>query len=144
LAHDVYIGYSKFDKATAEAVCHRLEGAGIRCWIAPRDIGDDRSQDDAIVQALGESKLAVTVFSPPANASRHVLNAVAAALDAEITVIPFRVEDIQSPGQMPSPRLHWLDVLSEPLDARIRRLIDRVNSQLSGLKDRDVALKEVI
>jgi TIR domain len=138
LAHDVYIGYSPVDKATAEAVCHRLEGAGIRCWIAPRDIGDGQNQNEAIGQALGGSKLAITVFSPPAIASRHVLNAVAAALDAEITVTPFRAEDIQSRGEMPSPRLHWLDVLSESLDARIRRLIDRVNCQLSGQKDRRV------
>jgi hypothetical protein len=129
LAHDVFISYSQADKAIAEAVCHRLEAAGIRCWIAPRDIGDERSQLDAVSQALRRSKLAVMVFSPPVNSSHEMLEGVAAALDAEITVIPFRVAEIQSPGQMLS-RPHWLDMLSEPLEAHIRRLIDRVNSHL--------------
>jgi hypothetical protein len=134
LTHDVVIIYSKADKATAEAVCHRLESTGIRCWIAPRDIGDDRGQDEAIVQALGESKLAIMVVSSPADPARQVMTA---ALDAEIMIIPFRAE-IQSPSQMISRHLHWLDVLSEPLDARIRQLIDRVTSHLSGQETRPV------
>jgi hypothetical protein len=39
LAHDVLISYSVTDKGAADAVCHRLEAARIRCWIAPRDVG---------------------------------------------------------------------------------------------------------
>jgi hypothetical protein len=38
LAHDVYISYSREDKWAADAACATLEAAGIRCWIAPRDI----------------------------------------------------------------------------------------------------------
>jgi hypothetical protein len=125
LAHDVFISYSQPDKATAEAVCHRLEGAGIRCWIAPRDIGD-RSEEDAMRRALQGAQLAIMVFSPPISSLDHVL---AAALEAEITVIPFRVAEIRSPGQMLS-RPHWLDMMSEPIESEIRRLIDRVKSHL--------------
>jgi hypothetical protein len=122
LAHDVFISYSQPDKATAEAVCHRLERAGIRCWIAPRD----RSEEDASRRALQRAQLVIVVFSPPVSSLHHVL---AAALQAEITVIPFRVAEIQSPGQMLS-RPHWLDMLSEPLDAQIYRLIDKVKPHL--------------
>jgi hypothetical protein len=134
LAHDVVIIYSKADKATAEAVCHRLESTGIRCWIAPRDISNDANQDDSIVQALGESKLAIMVVSPPVDPAGQVMTA---ALNAEILIIPFRAE-IQSPKHMISRHLHWLDVLSEPLEARIRQLIDRVTSHLSGQQTRPV------
>jgi|BarGraIncu00222A_1022003.scaffolds.fasta_scaffold132119_2 hypothetical protein len=35
----ILISYSVTDKGAADAVCHRLEGARIRCWIAPRDVG---------------------------------------------------------------------------------------------------------
>lgn len=34
----VFISHSTADKAIADAICHRLEEAGVRCWIAPRDI----------------------------------------------------------------------------------------------------------
>jgi hypothetical protein len=37
MAHDVFISYPHQEKATADAVCARLENEDIRCWIAPRD-----------------------------------------------------------------------------------------------------------
>jgi hypothetical protein len=38
VAQDVFVSYSSRDKPVADAVCASLEGRGIRCWIAPRDI----------------------------------------------------------------------------------------------------------
>lgn len=38
MAHDVFISYSSEDKTVADAVCAKLEGQEIRCWIAPRDV----------------------------------------------------------------------------------------------------------
>ena len=131
MPHDVFISYAQTDRAAAEAVCHRLEGAGIRCWIAPRDIGDDWDRNSAVVQAVGGSKLAVVIISASADASRSMLDEVAVILDAEVTIIPFRVEEIR-PGGRNADRLHWLDALSEPLNAHIDRLIDRVRDTLSG------------
>ncbi len=37
MAHDVFISHSSKNKPAADAVCHALEGDGVRCWIAPRD-----------------------------------------------------------------------------------------------------------
>jgi hypothetical protein len=43
MTQDVLLSYSSKDKPSADAICAHLEAAGIRCWIAPRDIaaGDD-------------------------------------------------------------------------------------------------------
>ncbi|MDB5446864.1 MAG: hypothetical protein JWQ97_2181 [Phenylobacterium sp.] len=38
MSHDVFISYSSRDKPTADALCHTLDAAGVRCWMAPRDI----------------------------------------------------------------------------------------------------------
>lgn len=35
---DVFLSYSSKDKTTADAVVSDLEGHGIKCWYAPRDI----------------------------------------------------------------------------------------------------------
>ena len=132
MAHDVFISYSQSDKAAADAVCHRIEDAGIRCWIAPRDIGYGLGWDEAITQAIGETKLAVVIFSQVSTASPQVMNEVAATLEAEATLIPFRIDGVASTDGTAMPRLHWLDTLSAPLDARIDRLIESVRSNLFG------------
>ena len=126
MAHEVFISHSQTDKAVADAVCHRLEAVGIRCWIAPRDVSPGKTWDDAIVEAINASKAAVVIFSAAANASRHVLNEIAAALDAGATVIPFRIEDIRPTGAMRLHlgRVHWLDALTPPLEEHIGKLVE--------------------
>jgi len=125
LAHDVFISYTIADKAAADAVCHRLEAAGIRCWIAPRDVGFG-DWGASIVEAIGAAKLVVMILSAAANASPNVLDEVVTALDAGATVIPFRIEDIRPTGalRLRLSRLHWLDALSPPFDQHIDRLIE--------------------
>ena len=86
MANDVFISYSQHDKTVADAVCQRVEAAGVRCWIAPRDIAHGKTWDDAVVDGISAAKLLVVIFSAAANASRNVLDEVATALDAGVTV----------------------------------------------------------
>ena len=69
MAHDVFISYSSKDMAADEAVCTALEGRGLRCWIAPRDIIPGIGWAKSIVRAIGQSRIMVLVFSENANAS---------------------------------------------------------------------------
>jgi TIR domain-containing protein len=132
LTHDVFISYSQQDKVVADAVCHRMEATGIRCWIAPRDIAHGMDWGAAIVDAIGEVKVLIVIFSAAANASPHVLDEVSTALDAGSTVIPFRIEDIRPTGalRLHLGRLHWLDALSPPLETHIDRLIESAKRNL--------------
>jgi hypothetical protein len=136
LAHDVFISYTIADKAVAEAVCHRLEQAGVRCWIAPRDVGFG-DWGAAIVDAISEAKLIVIILSTAANGSPNVLDEVVTALDAGATVIPFRIEDIRPSGalRLRLSRLHWLDALTPPLDQHIDRLIEVAKRNLPAAGD---------
>ncbi len=136
MAHDVFISYSQHDKAVADTVCHRMEAAGIRCWIAPRDIAHGKTWDDAVVDGITAASLLVVIFSAAANASRSVLDEVATALDAGVTVIPFRIEDIRPTGalRLHLGRVHWLDALTPPLEAHIDRLIDSIKRNLPEAK----------
>jgi hypothetical protein len=38
MVHDVFISHAHKDKEIADALCEKLESAGVRCWIAGRDI----------------------------------------------------------------------------------------------------------
>jgi hypothetical protein len=86
----------------------------------------------SIVEAIGEARLVVVIFSVAANASRHVLDEVGTALDAGAAVIPFRIENSLPTGvfRLHLNRLHWLDALSPPLDAHIDRLIETAKPNL--------------
>ncbi len=68
MAHDVFISYSSKDIAVAYAVCSTLERAGIRCWIAPRDIPPGHVLpghlfEQAITSSIPQSHIFVLVFS---------------------------------------------------------------------------------
>jgi TIR domain len=60
MPYDVFISHSSKDKLTADAVCNRLESAGIRCWIAPRDIIPGEGWSAAIMRGIDASKVMVT------------------------------------------------------------------------------------
>ncbi|MGA8553061.1 MAG: toll/interleukin-1 receptor domain-containing protein, partial [Candidatus Acidiferrales bacterium] len=98
MAFDVFISYASKDKIVADAVCARLEAAGIRCWIAPRDIIPGRSYGEAIIEAIHGAQVMVLVFSSNANASAHIPKEVERAMSRGVTILPFRIEDI-APGK---------------------------------------------
>ena len=94
MAHDVFISYSTEDKTVADAVCAILEGRGLRCWIAPRDIMPGADWGESIVRAIGESRLLLLVFSTNANRSKQIKREVEVAADSGVAIVPLRIEDI--------------------------------------------------
>lgn len=123
--HDAFVSYSTSDKPVADAVVARLEQAGIRCWIASRDVVPGQIWSDAIVKAIEDSKLMVVVFSSRANESRHVLREVEHAMAHDVVVIPLRVESTEPSGGLAYflGSEHWLDAITPPLDAHIDQLV---------------------
>ncbi len=132
MAHDIFISYSSEDKHVADAVCAGLEGQGIRCWIAPRDVGPGRDWAATIVDAIQDCRVFVIILSSGSNKSSQVLREVERAVSAGKTVIPFRIEDL-----IPSKSLgyflsvsHWLDALTEPLEKHIDVLARNIDNLL--------------
>src|SRR4051812_5764385 len=123
MPHDVFISYSSRDKPTAEVVLVALEAAGVRCWIAPRDILPGSDWGETIVEALSQSQAVVLVFSASANDSPQVKREVQRAFERGVTVVPVRVEEVR-PGKALeyyiSP-LHWLDAM--PVEKHLQQLV---------------------
>src|SRR6516165_5225118 len=91
MAHDVFISYSTKDKPVADAVCASLEGHGIRCWIAPRDIIPGMDWGGSIVEAIESARLMVLVLSASADASPQILREVERAVNKGVRIIPLRI-----------------------------------------------------
>jgi sugar phosphate isomerase/epimerase len=132
MAHDVFISHSSLDKPQADAVCAGLESAGIRCWIAPRDILPSAIYAEAIMEAIESSRVMVVLFSSHSNVSPHVQREVERAIKHRLAIIPLRIDNVTPTRAMEyflgTP--HWLDALTPPFDGHIRRLADAVGALL--------------
>jgi hypothetical protein len=132
VAYDVFISYSSKDKPVADAVCARMESAGIRCWIALRDIVAGTSYGEAIIDAIHEAKVMVLVFSSNANSSGHIPKEVERAVSRGVVIIPFRIEDV-APGKSLDyfiGSVHWLDAMTPPLEKHLDDLASTVHKLL--------------
>jgi hypothetical protein len=129
VSFDVFISYASKDKIVADAVCARLEAAGIRCWIAPRDIVAGTSYGEAIIDAIHGAKVMVLVFSSSANASGHIPKEVERAVSSGVAILPFRIEDV-APGKSLDyfiGSVHWLDAMTPPMEKHLDSLATTVH-----------------
>jgi hypothetical protein len=128
MAHDVFISYSSKDKPVADAVCAGLEARGLRCWVAPRDILPGSDWGGAIIDAITGSKVMVLIFSAHANSSPQIKREVERAVAKGVKLVPFRIQDVALGKTLEyfisTP--HWLDALTQPLDAHIGKLAETV------------------
>jgi hypothetical protein len=124
MAHDVFLSHSAQNREVADAVCAALEKAGIRCWVAPRDVRPGRSFPGEITRAIQQSKVMLLIFSGHSNNSEQVLREVQLATDSHLAIIRFRIEDVALTDDLryflSTP--HWLDALTPPLSKHIERL----------------------
>jgi hypothetical protein len=133
MAHDAFISYSSVDKAIADAACATLENAGIRCWIAPRDITPGLEYGGAIVRAIDHCRVLILIFSSSANSSRQIPREVERAINKGVPVVPMRVEDVAPTESLAyfMESVHWLDALTPPLESHLQRLAESVQALLA-------------
>jgi TIR domain-containing protein len=128
----VFISHSSKDRETADAICAYLESAGIKCWIAPRDIEPGATWTKGIMQGLDACRVFILVFSEHANDSDHVQREVAKAFSSGLAVIPFRIKDVL-PNQSLSyflDTVQWLDASAPPLQKHLGTLSEQVKKLL--------------
>ena len=128
MAHDVFISHSSKDKPIADAICAKIEAAGVRCWIAPRDIAPGEDWPAAISRGISQSRVMVLVFSSHSNSSEDVSRELFLAANCKLVIIPFKIENIEpEPGkQYYLARMHWLDAINPPTQEQIQELVSRV------------------
>lgn len=133
MTYDVFVSHSSVDRVLADAIVHALEAEAIDCWIAPRDILPGTSYPEAIVAAIQDVEVMVVIVSAAANRSGHVPREIERAAARNVSLVPFRVADIE-----PSPSLeyflssqHWLHALPPPVEAHVTRLVDAVTALLA-------------
>lgn len=134
MAHDVFISYSSRDKAVADAVCAAIEGAGWKCWVAPRDIVPGKEWSASIIDAISECRAMVVIFSSHSDASSQVKREVERAVNKNVALVPFRIENVFPTGSMEYylSTTHWLDALTGPLQVHLEYLAQTLHVLLSA------------
>jgi endo-1,4-beta-xylanase len=132
MAFDVFISYSSQDKTAADAACAVLEGAGIRCWIAPRDIRAGTEYGGSIIDAIDHCRAMILVFSSSANESRQIRREIERAVAKGVPILPVRIEEVTPTQSMEYflGAIHWLDALSPPIEQHLQRLAETVKAML--------------
>jgi hypothetical protein len=141
MAYDVFLSHSHVDKSHADAICHCLERAGVRCWVAPRDIRPSEDWAEAIINGMDQCRILLLIFSSSSNNSPQVRREVERAVNKGLTILPFRIEAVA-----PSKSLeyfistqHWLDAFGRDLDASLAELQQSVTAVLGPRTQIDAA-----
>src|SRR5262249_48445297 len=131
---DAFISYAIADKTVADAACAVLEAAGIRCWIAPRDISPGREYAAAIIDAIDRCRVMVLIFSSNANDSPQVRREIERAASKGATIMPVRIEKIAPTKSMEYFRgdIHWLDAMTPPIENHLRQLAITIKALLNA------------
>ncbi|HEY5006572.1 MAG TPA: TIR domain-containing protein [Caulobacteraceae bacterium] len=94
MAATVFLSYASKDQKTAETICQALEGRGLECWMAARNVHPGENFQEAIVRAIRGAKVMLFVFSANSNNSDEVKKEIVLAGQHKVFVIPIRVEDV--------------------------------------------------
>jgi hypothetical protein len=131
MPRDVFVSYSQPDYGCAVELVSRVEGEGINCWIAPRDIAPSADWAADIIDAISNSRTMILVFSASSNESPQVRREVERAVHKQVSILPFRIENV-----LPSKSLeyflsaqHWMDAFPAPREPHYARLCAYLKAQ---------------
>jgi TolB-like protein/tetratricopeptide (TPR) repeat protein len=125
---DVFISYASPDVVIADTACEALEKAGVRCWIAPRDVTPGAFYGDEIVHAIDAAKVIVLILSQNAATSPHVLREVERAASKRHAIISLRVDKAPLPAGLEYflNTTQWLDASSGDTIRVLPKLVSAV------------------
>src|SRR5438309_7167458 len=99
----IFISHSSLDRDAADAACAALEAAGLRCWIAPRDVVPGTSYPAEIIRGLEGAAIVLFIFTGRSNLSRAVQKELERGVNRGKVIVPFRLEEVA-----PSPAVDYL------------------------------------
>ena len=90
--YDVVVSDKAQEASVANEIVSALERAGIRCWIAPRNIPPGGVYYEAIQRAIEETQATVFVMSKASKASEHCQRELTLAVGARHRLFPCRID----------------------------------------------------
>ena len=129
----VFISYASQDAAIANAVVGALERAGLKCWIAPRDVVPGALYADEIIRAIDEATVLVLVLSQHAVTSAHVGKEIERASSKRRRIIAVRTDSAALPRAFEYflSESQWIDVGAGGIESAAAKLAEAVHRYLA-------------
>lgn len=127
---DVFVSYASADRDVAFRIVGYLEEQGIRCWVAPRDVGPGVEYGQAIIDAIGEVRALVLVLSDQSNESQFVRKEVERAVSKTKPVLPVRIREVTPSGALEFyiSSAQWVDAWKSPMEQHLGPLVAAIKA----------------
>jgi hypothetical protein len=127
---DVFVSYASADREAAFRIVDHLEGQGIRCWVAPRDVSPGMEYGEAIIEAIGGARALVLVLSDHSNESTFVRKEVERAVSKTKPVFPVRIREVTPSGALEFyiSSAQWVDAWKSPLEQHLLPLVRSIHA----------------
>lgn len=134
----VFVSYSTQNTELAQFLCSQLEGSGVSCWIAPRDIPSGKSWANAIVDGLTETKVMVLLVSEASVSSDEVAKEIDLANGMKKIIFPVRIENVVLKGAAlyHLSNKQWVDALDDDKLVRFKVTTEAVLQSLGKVSFR--------
>jgi TIR domain len=112
----VFISYTQRNKTVADELCAVLERNGVKSWIAPRDIPPGCPWPEAIVAAIRDSLLMISLVSRDAYRSRQMARELENADRSNVPILPIRLDraPLEGPFEYFLGNRQWFDLYDNP------------------------------
>jgi TolB-like protein/Flp pilus assembly protein TadD len=130
---DAFLSYASADAEVAKRVCARLEAAGLRIWMAPRDVPAGAHYADALVRAINASRSLLLILSENSVDSAHVSKEVERASSKRKPIVAIRLDaaPLTPAFEYFLSESQWVDA-RDGLDAAMPRLTDDLRRLVTG------------
>jgi hypothetical protein len=131
---EVFVSYASPDRETAFKIAAFLEGQGIACWIAPRDVPPGMEYGAAIIQGIETSRALILVLSEHSNDSQFVRKEVERAVSKVKPVLPVRIREITPSGSLEFfiSSAQWVDAWRSPMEQHLSGLVQAIRVLTGG------------
>jgi hypothetical protein len=131
---EVFVSYASPDREVAQKIAAFLEGEGVSCWIAPRDVPPGMEYGAAIIQGIETSRALVLILSEHSNDSHFVRKEVERAVSKTKPVLPVRIREINPSGSLEFfiSSAQWVDAWRAPMEQHLATLVHTVRALSSG------------
>lgn len=129
---EVFVSYCTKNKELAQLFCNAVEGAGVSCWMAPRDIPSGGSWATSIAKGVEDASILALLVSDASMSSLEVEKEVDLANGRRITILPIRIESVELKGAFKYhlSNKQWIDAMDEDQTSRYKDSIAAILQNL--------------
>ena len=125
---DAFVSYASPDRDAALRIVEFLEGEGVSCWVAPRDVSPGTEYGEAIIRGIEDSRVLVLILSEDSNNSQFVRKEVERAVSKVKPVLPVRIREVAPSGSLEFfiASAQWIDAFKTPMESQLTPLVQAI------------------